>query len=272
MRWPKPRWQVAASRERLALAEAFGLGQPAVELVHQMGEAAEPRALLLVGGGVERGDGFLDGGEGALAGGECCDAAALPWRELGADLVLLDHGGQRLVERGGGADEGRDGAVAVLACRSEQRAAGGEAAEAGDQAVEDGRLGIGEVEELDGHADAVGGDGEAELVQRRLVELGAVAGEGGLVDGVERDVVDGGIGVLAGSGVGSGHRGLRSWRAWRAGVAGGPRRIGRRRRRCARRGGQRAGGRAAGLADGAVCCWGYGGATGEPRGSRGLGA
>jgi hypothetical protein len=63
-----------------------------------------------------------------------------------------------------------------------QGAAGGEAAEAGDEAVVEGLARGGEAPDLDGGAEAVGRDGVLELLEGLGVEGGAVAEEGGGVD------------------------------------------------------------------------------------------
>ena len=131
-------------------------------------------------------------GEGALVAGGDGDQAALEGGEAGADLVLLDHGGEGGGERGALAEEGGDGGVAVLAGALVQGAEG----ERGGGSRRGGRSGAAPRGSARGKssiglAQAGGGDGELELGLRLGVEAGAVAGEGGVVDLGERDQVDG---------------------------------------------------------------------------------
>ena len=98
-------------------------------------------------------DGFLDGGEDAGVAGDDGDAALLPGGEVGADGVFLDHGGEGGGGVGRGAEEGGDGVVIVDADLVEL-AEGGDAAEAREDAVAVDRGGGGELEKLDGHAEA----------------------------------------------------------------------------------------------------------------------
>jgi hypothetical protein len=114
-----------------------------------------------------------------------------PGGDLGADGVFLDHGGHGLGEGAGRAQEGGDGGEArLVAGHVMQFAKGPEPAEAGDQAVEALALGLGAAVDLDGHAQAGGGDGVLQLLEGLRVEVAAVAGKRVLGDGVERDEVD----------------------------------------------------------------------------------
>ena len=150
--------------EELAQGQGLGGGQVAVELLGEVGDRAQAVALVAVEVGVEGVDGGVDGLEDAAVAGGDGDHRLLPGGDLGADGVFLDHGGQGLGDALGLAHEGGDGGEARLVeAVVVQRAEGGEAAEAGDQAVAVRAVGLGELEDLDRHAQAVGDDGEAEL-------------------------------------------------------------------------------------------------------------
>ncbi len=158
--------------------------------------AAVAVLFLAAGGGVERLCGGVEGVEQALIDGAQQGEALVPGRGVGADVVLGDHGGHRVGEAGGGAEEGGDVGVACLR-------AGVEAAVAGDETVEVRGAGGGEAPDLDRHAQAGGGDGVGKLGQRLGVEGGAVAGEGFGVDGGEGEVDHGGL-LRAEHGMGAG--------------------------------------------------------------------
>jgi hypothetical protein len=155
------------------------------------GQRAEAGAFRGVGSGVEAGDGFLDGREAAVVGGVDRYPGVLPGGEVGPHGVFLDHGGEGGGEVGGLAQEGGDGCVGFEAPGTVELAEGGDAAEAGHDAVAEPAVGIGELEQLDGHAQARGVDRVAELAQGLGVEAGAVARQGVVVDLGEGDQVDG---------------------------------------------------------------------------------
>ncbi len=88
----------------------------------------------------------------AVAGGDG-EGGLFPGGDVGADGVFLGHRGHRLGDRAGFSDEGgdrREGGQAIAG----EGAEGGEAAVAGDQAVPDRAVGVGELEDLDWHAEA----------------------------------------------------------------------------------------------------------------------
>jgi hypothetical protein len=176
--------------ERLRFRQFFRGGEDAGDLLGEEGQGAEAPALEAVGVGVEAVHRFLDRGEGADVAGGDGDQAALDGGKVGADLVLLDHGGERGGEIAAFPDEGGDAGVAVLAGFFQLGAEGEQAAEAGEQAVALPVAGFGEGVDLDGLAQAGGGDREPELLERLGVEAGAVAGERALVDLGEGDQLD----------------------------------------------------------------------------------
>lgn len=138
--------------------------------------------------GEEGGDGGVGGVEVALMDGVQDEGGLLPRGDGFADLVLGHHLGEGLGDGLRGAEEGGDGGVA-------QRAAGGEAAEAGDEAVFVLLAGGGELPDLDGGAEALGRDGVLEELQGLGVKRGAVAEEGVGGDFREGEVVEGVHGV-----------------------------------------------------------------------------
>lgn len=134
--------------------------------------------------GKEGGDGGVGGVEVALMDGVEDEGGLLPRGDGFADLVLGHHRGEGLGDGLGGAEEGGDRRVA-------QGAAGGEAAEAGDEAVGVAVAGGGEAPDLDGGAEALGGDGVLEELEGLGVEGGAVAEEGVGGDFGQGEVVEG---------------------------------------------------------------------------------
>lgn len=163
------------------LRERQRLGQGGAEMLDHLHHGAQAGAAEAVVGGVERRERVVERGEMAVFEGGEQDAGPFPGRDLGADLVFLDHGGQRCGDVGGLADEGGNGGLLQLVVREQPPVAG-------DEAIGEG---AGGGENLDRHAQAVGGDGEGEVGERDGVEVEPVAGEGGGVDLVEGDVVDG---------------------------------------------------------------------------------
>lgn len=168
--------------EGLALAQGFGVGEGVAQFLDQHGQRAEAGAAHFAGIGVEGGDGGVDGGEVAFIAGCDGDAAFFPWREVGADVVFLHHQGEGFGRGFGGEDGGAYGGVDRVLGEAVECAGCGEAAEAGDEGVS-GVSGV----DLDGGAQAVGGDGEAKFGQGGGVEVGAVAGQGFGVDQVGGD-------------------------------------------------------------------------------------
>ena len=121
----KPRVAAAARRRRLAQRQGLGGGELAVELLDQVGDGAQAAALFAVEVGVEAVDGGLDGLEDALVAGGDGDHGLLPGGELGADGVLLDHGGDGFANGSRLADEGGDGGEPrLVAARRVQLAEG----------------------------------------------------------------------------------------------------------------------------------------------------
>jgi hypothetical protein len=176
----------------LGLREQFGGGDAALQLFGDKGEAAQAGAFLLGGGGVQRGDGGVDGGEEVLGDRSGEGEAAFPGGEVFADFVFGDHLRHGVGDRGGGAQEGGDGAVAAGVALV-QEAQGGEAAQAGDQAVALGRGGLRERPDLDGLAQAVAGVGGGEVFERYGVEMAAVAQQGIFADFAEGEVDHGAL-------------------------------------------------------------------------------
>ena len=87
--------------EELAEREGLGGGEPAVELVGDVGDGADAGALQAVEVAVEGGDGGVDAGVGLAARGLDGDHGLFPGGDFDADGVLLDHGGHGLGEVGG---------------------------------------------------------------------------------------------------------------------------------------------------------------------------
>lgn len=166
----------------LALAEGLGGGQRAVEFLRQHGQRAKAGAARFGGCGVESGDGGVEGREVAFIARLHGDAAFFPWREVGADIVFLNHQGEGVRCGFWGEDGGLDGGVDRVLGDGVERAEGGKAAEAGDQ----GETCVSGVN-LNRRSQAVGGDGEAELGQGGCVKVGAVARQG---VGVDQDCGD----------------------------------------------------------------------------------
>lgn len=183
----------------LGLREQFGGGEAMLQLLSHKGEGAQAGAFLFGGGGVQGGDGGVDGGEQVLgdAGGE--GETALPRGEVFADFVFGDHLRHRVGDRGGGAQEGGNGGVCGGVAAVEQ-AGGGEAAQAGDQAVALGLGGVRELPDLNGLAQAVAVDGGGEVFECARVEVGAVAEQGLVEDFGGGDLGDFGVhgGLLSG--------------------------------------------------------------------------
>lgn len=182
-------------QEKPLLRQRLGLVQRAVEVLRHLGDGAQAEALHAAGGGEQAQDGLLDGGEPAAVGRMDDEAGLLPRGQPGADLVFLDHVQERLLDVARLADDGGDLGVAFVAGLG-QVAEGGEAAVAGDQAVFQRRVGIGEPPDLDRGVEAAEGDGHLKLLQRGLVHHAAVAREGGFVDFGEGDVDEFGHGGL----------------------------------------------------------------------------
>ena len=194
---------------------------------------------------VEGVDGGLDGVEDAVVAGGDGDHGLFPGGDLGADGVLLDHGGYRVGDARRACGRRRGWWEAGLVAGGlVQLAEGGEAAEAGDQAVEAVAFGV-----RGGgrpRSACAGREATIEVISSSQgvgVEGGAVAGERVLGDGVERDGEDrvghgaglrvriraedkAGGAVLREAGEGRarawGEAGVRGrwWRGWRDGGAG----------------------------------------------------
>lgn len=149
----------------------------AVEFLDQQCQCAEAGAAHFICVGVEGGDGGVDGLEMAGISGLNRDAAFFPRREVGADVVFLNHQGEGMGGGLGAQDGGGDGGIDRVLGELVERADGGQAAEAGDEGVGLRGVGVGG-ENLDWRAQAVGGDGEAKLGQGGGAQVAAVAGKG----------------------------------------------------------------------------------------------
>ena len=113
--------------EELAEAHGFRGGQVVVEVLDQVGDGAQARALLPEEVGVERLDGGVDRLEDAVVVSVHGHHRLLPGRDLGADDVLLDHGDEGVGDALGLAHKRGDGGVAGLVQgRPAQLAEGGE--------------------------------------------------------------------------------------------------------------------------------------------------
>ena len=121
------------------------------------------------------------------------DATLVPRGYRGADLVFGDHRGEGGGDVGGGAQEGGDG-LAGAGAEGGEVAGSGEAAQARDQAIIVRPLRGGEAPDLDRLAQALGPDRGLQLGQGGRVQAGAVAGQRVGLDGVQRDVMNGGHG------------------------------------------------------------------------------
>ena len=174
-----------------------------------MGDGAQAGALLAAEVGVERLDGGVDAGVGLGAGGLDRDHRLLPGGDLGADGVLLDHLEVDLGGVLGGADEGGDGGEAGLVGGRSRR---GRGRRRGGGSRRSGRSGAGSAARR-GRArrgrPRSACAGRRAAIERRssvsaaVVEVGAVAVEGGLVDLGEGDEVDVGHRGSPGRGGGS---------------------------------------------------------------------
>lgn len=172
----------------LAGGEVGGVGEEGAEAFDHGHMVADAGAGGAGEGGEKGGDGGVGGVEVALMDGVQDEGGLLPRGDGFADLVLGHHLGEGLGDSLGGAEEGGDRGVA-------ERAAGGEAAEAGDEAVGVAVPGAGELPDLDGGAEALGGDGVLEELEGLGVQGGAVAEEGVGGDFREGEVVEGVHGV-----------------------------------------------------------------------------
>jgi hypothetical protein len=113
-------------------------------------------------------------------------AALLPRREVGAQVVLLDHQAHQVGTRAAGEDGGGDrGEAGVARVPLGQQAEGGEAAVARDQAQA-----LAVRVQLDRRSQAVGLDRGGEFGQALGVGHQAVARQRRLVDDAERDQAD----------------------------------------------------------------------------------
>jgi len=100
-----------------------------------VGHGAQAGAGGAAGVGVQGLDRLIYGVEMAFGHAGDQDVALLARREVGAGLVFLDHQGEGFGQGFGGADEGGDrGEIAIGAWGCEV-VVGGQAAQAGDQAV-----------------------------------------------------------------------------------------------------------------------------------------
>lgn len=168
----------------LAGGEAGGVGEEGGEGLHHAHMVADAGAGGAGEGGEEGGDGGVGGVEVALMDGVEDEGGLLPRGDGFADLVFRHHAGEGLGDGLGGAEEGGD-------CRVAEGAAGGEAAEAGDEAVGVAVLRGGEAPDLDGGAEALGRDGVLEEGEGLRVQRGAIAEEGVGGDFGEGEVVEG---------------------------------------------------------------------------------
>ena len=142
----------------LANGEAGGVGEEGGEGFDHADMVADAGAGGAGERGEEGGDGGVGGVEMALMDGVQDEGGLFPRGDGFADLVLGHHLGEGLGDGLGGAEEGGDRRVA-------QGAAGGEAAEAGDEAVGVAVVWGGEAPDLDGGAEALNRDGVLEEVE-----------------------------------------------------------------------------------------------------------
>ncbi len=159
--------------------------QDAAEILNDGGERAQAAGFLCRGERVKGGDGLVRGVEELAVHGLHDGAGAVPWGELGADLIFGNHVGHGFRDGVGRADEGGDGGPAVI--HVVQGLIGGEAAVAGDQGEGDVALNR---EDLDGLAQAGFGDGVEQLSRGVGRVVGAVTGQGVFVDVMEREMGD----------------------------------------------------------------------------------
>jgi hypothetical protein len=179
-----PRLDRGGEGVELADREVGGRGEEGAEAFDHADMVADAGAGGAGERGEEGGDCRVGGVEVALLDGAEDQGGFLPRGDLGAVLVLGDHGGEGVGERGWRAEDGGDGGVA-------EAGAGGEAAEAGDEAVVVAAAGGGEAPDLDREAEALGRDGALQLGEGLGFQRGAVAEEGEGVDFGNGDGVHG---------------------------------------------------------------------------------
>lgn len=179
-----PRLERGGEGVELAGGEAGGVGEEGGEALDHAHMVADAGAGGAGECGEEGGDGGVGGVEVALMDGVQDEGGLLPRGDGFADLVLGHHLGEGLGDGLGGAEEGGDRRVA-------KGAAGGEAAETGDEAVFVRVARGGKLPDLDGGAEALGRDGVLEELEGLGVERGAVAEEGVGGDFGDGEVVEG---------------------------------------------------------------------------------
>ena len=153
-----PRLERGGEGVELAGGEAGGVGE-------EGGEGFDHAHMVADAGAGGAGECWEEGGDGGVGGVEVAlmdgvedEGGLLPRGDGFADLVLGHHLGEGLGDGLGSAEEGGDRRVA-------ERAAGGKAAEAGDEAVGVAVTGGGELPDLDGGAEALGRDGVLEELE-----------------------------------------------------------------------------------------------------------
>lgn len=156
--------QAGGDTLHLGKRQLFGGGEEAIRRLDHHGEGAQAAAFLAGGGGVQGGDGLIHGVEEACIDGGGDGGPPLPRAQVFADFVFGDHLGHGVGQIGGGAQEGGDGGEVAVAAPGGQKAHGGEAAQARDQAVAVGLGGGVQGPNLDRLAQAIGDDGVGEIL------------------------------------------------------------------------------------------------------------
>lgn len=188
--------QAGGDTLHLGKRQLFGGGEEAIRRLDHHGEGAQTAAFLPGGGGVQGGDGLIHGVEEARIDGGGDGGPPLPRAQVLADFVFGDHLGHGVGQIGGGAQEGGDGGEVAIAAPCGQKAHGGEAAQARDQAVAVGFGGGVQGPNLDRLAQAIGGDRGGEVFKRGIVQGDAVAQKRVVLDfggGQGEDGVHGGL-------------------------------------------------------------------------------